>query len=567
MAEFTLPLVGPPTQRGIDQWATANTDQRFIDCLFTVSDNNLTRDRNIFINKRPGIKTGTTINSGKQGLAICDAYGFKSVDGSGLIDHCTGFIDYQVGSNILYFYVSSTAIGVCTDGPAYPYYPNVYITKGIDASEQEIFIIVVSHYFAFYIGETGMTGGVTFTANTTNAAATLTSVSSFTGLVVGQKLSGTGIASTARIAVLDSGASKITMSANATATNSTVTITRERMAKIMDADFPTPVGPMQQLNGYYFVAKSRSRNIYQSAVNNVASWAAADYLTVDSTPGEIFGVSRSGNRIIAHKTDCIEVYYNNGNSSGSILSVDESARVLTSSGVNTTDINPSSNFYQFFSSVDDYVFTAQGRLYMTVNNSTKVISNYQIDNRLANAFSTNTWISAFNLCGKTYVYMRFANAIAFLYDVELNLWSEFRNTIYLIFAPHTGLVIHQSTEGRVDEFPFNGILDTAVYQDNGSSYTMTVQTNRTDFGYNGWKFIKEIHLLADNQSSGTATLERSTNDGASWDTIGTFDLTSQRKRITPGGAYEGQAQYRLTHSANTPFRASALKFIYDGRGG
>jgi hypothetical protein len=68
----------------------------------------------------------------------------------------------------------------------------------------------------------------TFTANTTSTGGStdvLTSVSSFTNLAVGDLLSGAGIPAGTTITVLNSGASTVTMSADATATASTVTIT------------------------------------------------------------------------------------------------------------------------------------------------------------------------------------------------------------------------------------------------------------------------------------------------------------------------------------------------------
>jgi hypothetical protein len=78
----------------------------------------------------------------------------------------------------------------------------------------------------------GHFGGVlpasfTFTATTTNGSPTLTAVSSFTGLMPGTPLSGTGIASGARVSVPNVGAATLTMSANATASGTiTLTVTR-----------------------------------------------------------------------------------------------------------------------------------------------------------------------------------------------------------------------------------------------------------------------------------------------------------------------------------------------------
>lgn len=66
-------------------------------------------------------------------------------------------------------------------------------------------------------------GQVTPTGNTTSASASVTSVSSMTGVVVGMGVSGTGIASNST--VIATSASGFTLSANATATGTGTTLT------------------------------------------------------------------------------------------------------------------------------------------------------------------------------------------------------------------------------------------------------------------------------------------------------------------------------------------------------
>jgi Cellulase (glycosyl hydrolase family 5) len=66
---------------------------------------------------------------------------------------------------------------------------------------------------------------IKFTANTTNGSTTLSTVSSFTNLHVGYKLSGTGIPSGTRIASLNAGSSQVTMTNAATATGTGTSVT------------------------------------------------------------------------------------------------------------------------------------------------------------------------------------------------------------------------------------------------------------------------------------------------------------------------------------------------------
>lgn len=87
-----------------------------------------------------------------------------------------------------------------------------------------------------------------FTANTTSGSATLTSVSSFTGLAVGNIVSGPGIPVDSVISTLNSGASTLTINQNATATATGVSVQRAgspgirfkvSLAESVHFDFPS----------------------------------------------------------------------------------------------------------------------------------------------------------------------------------------------------------------------------------------------------------------------------------------------------------------------------------------
>ncbi len=102
-----------------------------------------------------------------------------------------------------------------------------------------------------------------------------------------------------------------------------------------------------------------------------------------------------------------------------------------------------------------------------------------------------------------------------------------------------------------------------MFTDDGVSYDLQIRTAKIDHGTSNWKFIPRIRLVADTQSAGTATLEASDDDFATWDTLGTFDLTVAEKEIHSCGSYEGGRAYRLTHSYAGPFRAESLEIDYE----
>lgn len=135
-----------------------------------------------------------------------------------------------------------------------------------------------------------------FTANVTNTDATLTSVSSFTGLQVGQVLSGTGIPGGTYILSLSPGTNEIEMSANASATNSGVTISPTAVSsveinvptlRITLKDQPNPV----RIVGYRWSTNQQIYYQFTSVTSPVVNDLAVDSVEIsdDNSDAAILG--------------------------------------------------------------------------------------------------------------------------------------------------------------------------------------------------------------------------------------------------------------------------------------
>lgn len=545
-----IPLVGSMNQRGVNAGAalTAAQDQRFINAMFDVVDNTITGKRTVYVNKRPGFKLGSTFTSGGRiPVAVADHSGFSSLSGPCIGTSLSSFpTTYDL-------YIDTTSIGsTSTSGLALP----IFITRAIVGGE-ETYLISISSSAGFFVGTTGMAGGTTFTADTVNTNTTLSNVSSTTGLVIGQALSGTGIATGARIQSI--GATSLVMTLAATATNSTVTITRERMSKIIATNFPVPVGPMVELNGFVFVAESATQYVWNSPLNSItAAWSAASKMPVDDTPGNVLGVARVKDSLLAYKTDAIQMFVNNGNPGGSVLKrVPNSTRklgVLQTTGVGV---------------VDDIVAVVYAGVYLFIDGQLVKVSTDTIDRVIVNTSASNVKVTAFQLLGKYFVLVQMSNTASdpqFLYDVATKTWTEFAHSYVPRISSHLGYAVYTGVaDANVfaqHYFPWISTAQTPVYQDDAAAYTMTIQTSKIDHGTDKRKIVHAVRLISDVQASGTATLTCSDDDYATQVTLGTFDMTSLVKKITRCGSYRGGRSYRITHSANTAFRAEAIEIEF-----
>jgi len=105
---------------------------------------------------------------------------------------------------------------------------------------------------------------------------------------------------------------------------------------------------------------------------------------------------------------------------------------------------------------------------------------------------------------------------------------------------------------------------TNVFQDNGSAYTMTIQTEPIVLNDGRGFIINSIELLADTQPSGSSALAYSADDYANFTSYTeTFDLTAARKEISPGGYFDNHVIFKLTDSGNQPWRGQALKINWE----
>ena len=97
-----------------------------------------------------------------------------------------------------------------------------------------------------------------------------------------------------------------------------------------------------------------------------------------------------------------------------------------------------------------------------------------------------------------------------------------------------------------------------TWQDSGSAYTMTAQTQLYYLNKGEPFIVKRVRLLADNQASGTTNLDMTADDYTNWVDIGDFDMTATQKEVWGGLYCSSSCAFRLEHSANTAWRAQAI---------
>lgn len=543
MPELTIPLVGPLTQRQTNAVSafSGGKDQMFRGVIFARAADDQTQSFSLYAEKRPGYVVATDTAATANGIDL-------------FLSPSTAVSVSAWGSPIA-VYVNTTACG------------SLGTLEGMGGISEAIFGGVTYYLIGgtgngYYIPATAVSLGTTFTGDT-HSNTTIDNIAGATGVHVGQLITGNDIPDGTRIESRSPDTTtptSITITQAATGTTAGVTFTRTHMARILSPNYPTTsVGPIIELDGFLFVAGSGG--IYNSDLNSVISWSSGSFIPCNTVTDGMVCIRRYKNKIIGFGAGSIETFFNAGNASNSPLS-----RITGETyyiGAKSSAVPFGFSFGEYFAFPGSINGSYAG-MYEYTGNSIQKISNRFVDSLTTHSNGSGFAFSrVFAMNGNHYVYL--SGATELLYSFELKQWfppnlltaSNFTRAVIV----GAGLDVYFSngsgddTTGQI--YRISGY--NPVYQDNGSAYTMTIQTE-PKFLNGGKPFIIDwIDVICDTQASGASTVLASGDDYATFDTLGTIDLTSQLKRIQPGGRYESSVAFKLTDAGNQPWRGQALK--------
>lgn len=94
---------------------------------------------------------------------------------------------------------------------------------------------------------------------------------------------------------------------------------------ISDAQFPSPHLPFPVfMDGYLFLAKANG-DIYNSVLDNPASWVAGDFISAEMYPDALTALVKVNNFVLAIGTETCEYFYNAANATASPLARNDGA--------------------------------------------------------------------------------------------------------------------------------------------------------------------------------------------------------------------------------------------------
>ena len=544
MPTLKFPLVGSYNNRSFA--AVSGKDQFFKGCIITRAVNKALNAATWYAEKRTGANALFTPDSGASAITAyyspTTGYGYAIyVDSSGATlfrgtDNCG-----DVGSGSPTSPIGLITCEIVVSGITY-----VMLTyRSVSESAT-----------GWYLASDAVSN-TAYTADGNNSTTItdikISGVNSVAGLYVGQKLTAASNGITGkRIVSINAGAfSAVLDGATTGGAFNDLAITKEPIAKITDAEFPsnageTIVGGFVELDGYLNIM-TQSGRVYQSDINTPVSWGASNYLTCSKNGGTGLGVLKYRDYVPAFTTGGFEFLYNAGNTSGSTMS-SLSNSTKSSSIVPNHAMSAISAFGNVFWVGND------GNLYQLDGYSAKPISN--IGNTPVSAVPA---LSYFVLSKQQFINIRLSSTANMWYSISGDYLVDpnLSAGAFLIDGLGSAFIYLVDTGGKYYSFTTN------QFQDNGSAFTMSIQIG-TDMGTNKRKFVSEFRHEGDVQASGTLSVSYSDDDGATYSTAQTIDLTTTRQRLTGTlGSFVGKRLWKLEHSANTPYRAERVEIDYE----
>ena len=349
-----------------------------------------------------------------------------------------------------------------------------------------------------------------------------------------------------------------TTTVGGTTTDGTVTWTCREMA------FPTPHTPQPVfMDGYMFLAKAGTADIYNCDLNYPLKWSAGNYITCEMYPGNVVALTKNNNYVYAVCDQSIQYFYDAANPTGTPLA------------------NRPEAVLQFGTPAPETVTPTENEVILVGQTGNGQYTVWKIDGFKAKEISTPPICNALTLEAYTYgisaiqgmtaqclrivgqkLYLLFLTDKTLVYDFTTDMWSEW-------LGPGDGAFDAAYGTDNLNTYPFllgksNGYVYTMrpfIYTDAGHPYNCTVTTPKLDFDTINRKTMSRFSLIGDTQTSDsslqTMTISWSDDDYNTWISRD-LQFTSDLPSIHQLGRFRRRA-FKITTAQPLPFRLDGIE--------
>lgn len=322
----------------------------------------------------------------------------------------------------------------------------------------------------------------------------------------------------------------------------------------VDADLPTPHLPYPVfLDGYIFIAKTNTTDIYNSDLNAPLAFTAGNFISAEREADKIVRIAKLNNYIVAFGSSSIEIFWDAANLTSPLQTYDTPIK-----------------YVGFLGGLARY----ENKLYFIGNAGTSIPSVYVLEDLKITELSDpvlrrylqdkTSFKGSYVSCGGHDFYVLVTGTLTYWYDMEIKKWYRIAFKAQTDFPIQDAVSIPHATLGNISLFYLSGVaalhvINPAVYQDAGTNFTCRLVTNKEMFDTLNRKTVAKLIVHADRpSSSANLSISISDDDFQSFGTARTVDLNQSWPMLPRWGQFRSRA-HKLELIANVPMRLYELE--------
>lgn len=334
------------------------------------------------------------------------------------------------------------------------------------------------------------------------------------------------------------------------------------VTQITDPDFPTPHIPMPvAMDGYLFVAKAGTADIYNSALNDPSTWTAGDYITAEMYPDKLVAITKNNNFIYGIGKGSVEYFYDAGNATGSPLERQAPAVQQFGCAAPGTVVQTDKEviFVGETQSGGHTVWIIDGFKEKEIGTQAVKHSLLAEGSNLADATAFSLRVSGQKL------YVLCLSQRTWVYSFDTDMWHEWSSgsngeAVFLCNHGADGPNGSAYVQGRSNGKMY--LMDASKFSDDGTPFQVSITTQKIDFDTINRKFMYRFSIIGDVPDdtlvNKAVTIEWSDDDYKTWSSPRTLNFTADLPSIFQLGSFRRRA-FRIKYSFPHLFRIEGIE--------
>jgi hypothetical protein len=345
------------------------------------------------------------------------------------------------------------------------------------------------------------------------------------------------------------------------ATDGTRIITIDNVNTVVtgaDVDMPVHLPYPIFLDGYLFLIKTGTADIYNSDLNDPLAYTPGNFISCEMFADKVVRIAKLNNYIVCFGTNSVEYFWDAANATGSPLQR------------NDTPVKLNGYLGGFAQNGNKIYFLGN-----TAAGSPAVyeLEDFKIEERstpsirkfleVLNVGATNIYGSVVGFLGHDFYVLNVRTALTYVMDTELYTWTRwaFQNTLTfdILHAVNVKITTEYTSVCLLGTDNSLYRFNTAVYRDNNVDFTMRIVTGREMFETYNQKRLHRLVLNADRTTANSnINISWSDDDYQTYNTAQAINLNQDLPSLHRLGNFRRRA-FKLEYTDNFPLRIKGLE--------